>query len=75
MNSCVYCLNSLMSFLDKTEYNEAKGFSQEQLAPVTNINVYWYLANKAYSTPEPGQNNLPEKCRSSTIKYHKKTIS
>jgi hypothetical protein len=64
-----------MSFLDKTEYNEAKGFSQEQLAPVTNINVYWYLANKAYSTPEPGQNNLPEKCRSSTIKYHKKAIS
>jgi hypothetical protein len=33
------------------------------------------LANKAYGTPEPGHDNLPEKCCSTTIKYHKKVIS
>ncbi len=43
-----------MSFLDKTEYDDATAFSQEQLAAVTNIDVYWYLANKAYGTLEPG---------------------
>jgi hypothetical protein len=64
-----------MSFLDKREYNEATAFSQEQLAAVTDIDVYRYLANKAYGTPEHGQDNLPHKCCSSTIKYHKKAIS
>jgi hypothetical protein len=64
-----------MSFLDKTEYNDAMVFSQERLAVLTNIKVYWYLANKAYGTPEPGHDDLPEKCRSTTIKYHKKAIS
>jgi hypothetical protein len=57
------------------EYNEATAFSQELLTAVTNIDVYRYLANKAYGTPEPGQDDLPHKCRSSTIKYHKKAIS
>ncbi len=76
MNSYPYCLlNSLMSFLNKLEYNDATAFSQEWIAAVTDINVYWYLANKAYSTPEPGHDDLPEKCRSTTIKYHKKVIS
>jgi hypothetical protein len=55
MNSFPYCLNSLMSFLDKTEYNKATAFSQERLAAVTDIDAYRYLANKAYGTPEPGQ--------------------
>jgi hypothetical protein len=75
MNSSLYCLNSLMSFLDKAEYDDATMFSQERLAAVTNINVYWYLANKACGTLEPGHDDLPEKCRSTTIKYHKKAIS
>ncbi len=69
------CLNSLMSFLNKREYNEATAFSQERLTAVTDIDVYWYLANKAYGTPEPGWDNSPHKCHSSTIKYHKKVIS
>jgi hypothetical protein len=43
-----------MSLLDKRGYIEATAFSQERLAAVTNINVYRYLANKAYDTPEPG---------------------
>jgi hypothetical protein len=75
MTSYPHCLNSLISFLDKRKYNEATAFSQERLAAVTNINIYRYLANKAYGTPEPGRDNLPHKCRSSTIKYHKKAIS
>jgi hypothetical protein len=75
MTSHSYCLNSLMLFLNKREYNEATAFSQDWLEAVTNINVYRYLANKAYGTPEPGQDNLPEKCHSSTIKYHKKAVS
>jgi hypothetical protein len=75
MNSYQYCLNSLMSFLNKKEYNDAMVISQEELLAVTNINVYWYLANKAYGTPEPSNEDLPKKCRSTTIKYHKKAIS
>jgi hypothetical protein len=63
-----------MSFLNKTEYNEAKAFSEERLVAVTDIDVYRYLANKAYSTPEPDWDNLPEKCRFCTIIYHKKAI-
>jgi hypothetical protein len=43
-----------MSFLDKREYNESTAFSQEWLAAVTDIDVYRYLSNKAYGTPEPG---------------------
>jgi hypothetical protein len=54
MNSYPYCLNSLMSFFDKTEYNEVAAFSHKWLATVTDINVYWYLAHKAYGIPEPG---------------------
>jgi hypothetical protein len=75
MNSYPYCLNSLMSFLEKTKYDDAMMFSQERLAAVTNINVYWYLANKAYGTPEPDRDDLPVKCHSTTIKYHKKAIT
>jgi hypothetical protein len=71
-----YQLNSLVSFLDKMEYDDALVFSQERLAAVTNIDVYRYLANKAYSTLEPDwQDDLLEKCHSITIKYHKKAIS
>jgi hypothetical protein len=75
MNSYPYCLNSLMSSLDKTEYDNATTFSQERLAAITDINVYRYLANKAYGTPEPGRDDLPEMFCSNTIKYHKKAIS
>ena len=57
------------------EYDDAAAFSQKWLAAVTNIGVYRYLANKAYGTPEPGQDDFPEKCCSTTIKYHKKAIS
>jgi hypothetical protein len=74
MNSYPYCLNSLMSFLNKMEYDDAMVFSQEWLAAVTNIDVYRYLANKAHGTPEPGHDDLPEKCCSTTIKHHKKAI-
>jgi hypothetical protein len=75
MNDCGFCLNSLMVFIDNTEYSEARAFSPEWLAAVTNIDVYQYLANKAYGAPEPGGDELPDKCHSTTIKYHKKAIS
>jgi hypothetical protein len=45
MNNYPYCLNSLMSFLDRTECNEATALTQETLAAVTNIDIYRYLAN------------------------------
>jgi hypothetical protein len=64
-----------MSFLDKMVYDDTTAFSQEWIASVTKIDVYWYLANKAYGTLEPSRDDLPEKCRSTTIKYHKKAIS
>jgi hypothetical protein len=75
MNNYAYCLNSLMLFINNTEYDEARAFSQEWLVAVANIHVYWYLANKAYSTPEPCGDDFPDRCRSATIKYQKKAIS
>jgi hypothetical protein len=73
MNSYAYYLNSLILFIDIMEYKEDRAFSPEP--KVTNIYVYWYLAIKAYSTLESGGNDLPDRCCSTTIKYHDKAIS
>ena len=67
MNSYTYCLNSLMSLINNMENNEARAFSPEWLVAVANFDIYWYLANKAYGTPEPGGDDLPDKYRSTTI--------
>ena len=68
-------MNSLMSFLDNTEYADNTVYSPERLAQVTDVDVYRYLANKAFGTPEPSEDDLPDQCRSATIKFHKKAIS
>lgn len=69
------CMNSLMSFLDNTEYADNTAYSPERLAQVTDVDIYRYLANKAFGTPEPSADDLPDRCRSTTIKFHKKAIS
>ena len=66
---------SLMSFLDNTEYADNTAYSPERLAQVTDVDIYRYLANKAFGTPEPSADDLPDRCRSTTIKFHKKAIS
>ncbi len=75
MNSYAYYLNSLISVIDNTEYKEDRAFSPEQHLEVTNIYVYWYLAYKTYSTLESGGDDFPNRCCSTTIKYHNKAIS
>ena len=76
-DSYAYCLCSLMSFLDDTEYKtiDCTIFTQERLLKITDIDIYQYLADKAFGTSEPNGNSVPDRCRSTTIKYHKKAIS
>ncbi len=62
-----FCMNSLMSFLDNTEYADNTAHSPERLAQVTDVDVYRYLANKAFGTPEPSEDDLPDRCRSTII--------
>jgi len=64
-----------MSFIDNTEYSDDTAHPPERLAQVTDIDIYRYLANKAFGTPEPSEDDLPDQCRSATIKFHKKAIS
>jgi hypothetical protein len=70
-----YCMNSLMSFLDNTEYADNTAYSPERLAQVTDVDVYWYLSNKAFGTPEPSEDDLLDRCHSTTIRFHKMAIS
>jgi hypothetical protein len=66
-----------MSFLDDTEYKtiDCVIFTQERLLKITDIDIYQYLVDKAFGTPEPNGDSVPDRCRSTTIKYHKKAIS
>ena len=57
------CMNSLMSFLDNTEYADNTAYSPERLAQVTDVDIYRYFANKAFGTPEPSADDLPNRCR------------
>ena len=70
-----HCMISLMLFVDNTKYADNTAYSPERLAQVTDVDVYRYLANKAFGTPEPSEDDLPDRCRSTTIKFHKKAIS
>ena len=70
------CLHVMMSFLDNTEYKDGAAFLSKRLEALTNVDIYWHLANKAYSTPEPDEDDAPTFCRSTTaIQFHKKAIS
>jgi hypothetical protein len=66
-----------MSFLDGIEYSPADDitFTTERLASITADDVVHYFNFKAYGTPDPGVNDYPKLCRSSTLMYHKKAIS
>ena len=71
-------LYQLMSFLDGTTYSptdDTVNFSAERLASITADDVVHFLNFKAYGTPEPGPNDFPKLCRSSTLHYKKKAIS
>ena len=68
----------LMSFLDGITYSvadETVNFSEERLSAITADDIVRYFNFKAYGTPEPGVNDCPKLCRSSTLYYHKKAIS
>ena len=70
-------LCALMSFLDNKEYKTIDDdvFTEARLLKITDIDIYRYLANKAFGTPEPNKDSVPKLCRSTTIKFHKKAIS
>ena len=71
-------LYQFMSFLDGTTYSptdDTVNFSAERLASITADDVVHYFNFKAYGTPEPGANDFPKLCRSSTLFYQKKAIS
>jgi hypothetical protein len=71
-------LFQFMSFLDGITYSPADdtvSFTPDRLASITADDVVRYFNFKAYGTPEPRVNDLPKKCRSSTLSYHKKAIS
>ena len=63
-------LCALMSFLDNTEYKKIDDdvFTQARLLEIRDIDIYRYLANKAFGTPEPNKDSMPKLCRSTTIK-------
>ena len=70
-------LYQFMSFLDGTTYSptdDTVNFSAERLASITADDVVHYFNFKAYGTPEPGANDFPKLCRSSTLFYQKKAI-
>ena len=70
-------LCALMSFLDNKEYKTIDDdvFTQARLLEIRDIDIYRYLANKAFGTPKPNKDSVPNLCRSTTIKFHKKAIS
>lgn len=71
-------LYQLMSFLDGIMYSlsdDTVNFSQERLVAITADDIVRYFNFKAYGTPEPGVNDCPKLCRSSTLYYHKKALS
>ena len=71
-------LFQFITFLDGITYSpddDTVSFTSERLASITADDVVRYFNFKAYGTPEPGPNDLPKKCRSSTLFFHKKAIS
>ena len=70
-------LFQFMSFLDGTTYSPTDdiAFTTERLASITADDVVRYFNFKAYRTPEPGPDDHPKYCRSSTLLYQKKAIS
>ena len=71
-------LFQFITFLEGITYSpddDTVSFTSERLASITADDVVRYFNFKAYGTPEPRVNDLPKKCRSSTLSYHKKAIS
>ena len=71
-------LYHFMSFLDGITYpptDDTVTFSAERLASITADDIVRYFNFKAYGTPEPGVNDFPTLCRSSTLAFQKKAIS
>ena len=61
-----------MSFLDGITYpptDDTVTFSAERLASITADDIVRYFNFKAYGTPEPGVNDFPTLCRSSTLAF------
>jgi hypothetical protein len=68
----VACLN----FTNNTTHRKNYIATQEELLALTPDHVYaYYLANKAYGTPNPGIDARHMEGRSSTLEYGKKAIS
>ena len=59
-----------IAVLDNKEYKTIDDdvFTQARLLEITDIDIYRYLADKAFGTPEPNKDSVPKLCRSTTIK-------
>jgi hypothetical protein len=69
-------LRRLMAYLHEVDpYEKEHVFSQEELAALTPEDIKRWMCVKAYGMPEPGPNNHPTECRSTSIEFWKKAIS
>ena len=65
-----------MAYLHEEEaYEKDHVFSQEVLAALTPNDIKRWMCEKAYGTPEPGPNDHPTLCPSTSLKFWKKAIS
>ena len=65
-----------MAYLHEEEaYEKDHVFSQEELAALAPNDIKRWMCEKAYGTPEPGPNDHPTLCRSTSLEFWKKAIS
>ena len=58
-----------------TNYPKDKYFSTEELLQLTPEHIYAYLAKKAYGKVDPTDTDNQTHGKSSSLKFHKKTIN
>jgi hypothetical protein len=70
-------LRRLMTFVHGLEdvYEKDHLFSQEELAALTPNDIKRWMCVKAYGTAEPGVDDNPTLCRSTSLEFWKKAIS
>jgi hypothetical protein len=69
-------LRRLMAYVHEVDaYEKDHVFAQEELAALTPNDIKRWMCVKAYGTPEPGVDDHPTLCRSTSIEFWKKAIS
>jgi hypothetical protein len=68
-------LNAFLSRRDGLDYANDTVFADDVIRNIKEEDVVRWLNYKAYGVDEPGEDDLPTHCRSSTLHFHKKSIS